>query len=214
MGYLDLNWFGKLKNIMKMIKFFKKLFSIQQHSKVLEKYIKLGIVKIGNNCEISQDSIFIVHEDKAKVEIGNNVCLRGRIIVYTNGGIVKIGSNVYIGPNSLIECSKEIEIRNNVLISSNCNITDNDSHSISTIVRRKDCREWSLSLLDKDWNGIRMDNILIEDDCWIGLRSIILKGVKLGIGTIVGAGSVVTKSTNSFETIAGNPAKQIGTSKI
>ena len=52
--------------------------------------------------------------------------------------------------------------------------------------------------------------IIIEDNCWIGANSVILPGVHLGPHTIVGAGSVVTKSFGEGHcVIAGNPAKKI-----
>jgi virginiamycin A acetyltransferase len=50
----------------------------------------------------------------------------------------------------------------------------------------------------------------IGPGCWICDNSVIITGVKLAIGTVVGAGSVVTKNTNPFEIIAGNPARVIG----
>lgn len=54
------------------------------------------------------------------------------------------------------------------------------------------------------------ETVIIEDNCWIGMNSIILPGVKLGKNTVVGAGSVVTKSfPEGFCVIAGNPAKKI-----
>lgn len=54
------------------------------------------------------------------------------------------------------------------------------------------------------------ENVIIEDNCWIGMNAVILPGVKLGKNTVVGAGSVVTKSfPEGHCVIAGNPAKKI-----
>ena len=50
---------------------------------------------------------------------------------------------------------------------------------------------------------------IIEDDVWIGARSIILPGRKIGEGSIVAAGSVVTKDVEPFSIVGGNPAKLI-----
>ena len=51
--------------------------------------------------------------------------------------------------------------------------------------------------------------IHIEDDCWIGAGAIILTGVTVGKGSIVGAGSVVTKNVEPYSVVVGNPAKKI-----
>jgi maltose O-acetyltransferase len=51
--------------------------------------------------------------------------------------------------------------------------------------------------------------VFIEDDCFIGYRSIILMGVRIGKGSIVGAGAVVTHDVPSNSVVAGNPAKVI-----
>lgn len=52
--------------------------------------------------------------------------------------------------------------------------------------------------------------IIIEDDVWIGSRVIILPGVRIGRGSIIGAGAVVTKDVESHTIVGGNPAKIIG----
>ena len=54
-----------------------------------------------------------------------------------------------------------------------------------------------------------MEEIVIEDDVWIGTQSIILKGVTIGKGSIVGAGSLVNRSIPGNEIWAGSPAKFI-----
>jgi acetyltransferase-like isoleucine patch superfamily enzyme len=51
--------------------------------------------------------------------------------------------------------------------------------------------------------------IIIEDDVWIGACAIILKGVTIGEGAIVAAGSVVTKNVEPYSLVGGNPAKLI-----
>jgi acetyltransferase-like isoleucine patch superfamily enzyme len=60
-----------------------------------------------------------------------------------------------------------------------------------------------------DWKNIKMADIIIEDKVWIGFNVIILKGVKIGEGAVIGAGSVVTKDVPPYHIVAGNPAKII-----
>ncbi|WP_320973936.1 CatB-related O-acetyltransferase [Dysgonomonas capnocytophagoides] len=52
-------------------------------------------------------------------------------------------------------------------------------------------------------------SIVVEDDVWIGADCLIMSGCKLAVGTIVAAGSVVTKSTEPYSIVGGNPAKFI-----
>jgi len=57
--------------------------------------------------------------------------------------------------------------------------------------------------------GIRTDDITIEDDCWIGYRAILLPGVHIEHGTVVAAGAVVTKDLPPMVLAAGVPAEII-----
>ena len=58
--------------------------------------------------------------------------------------------------------------------------------------------------------GYNSAPIIIKDDVWIGTNVTILPGVKISRGSVLGAGSVVTKNVPSFSIFAGVPAKQIG----
>lgn len=51
--------------------------------------------------------------------------------------------------------------------------------------------------------------IVIEDDAWIGFKSVILKGVRIGRGAIVASAAVVTKDVDPWTIVAGNPAKVV-----
>ena len=59
------------------------------------------------------------------------------------------------------------------------------------------------------WNEYDKD-IIVEEDVWIGARVTILQGVHIGRGCIIGAGTVLRKSTPPYSVVIGNPAKVVG----
>lgn len=52
--------------------------------------------------------------------------------------------------------------------------------------------------------------VIVEDDVWIGTGEIIVKGVTVGRGAVVAAGSVVTRNVEAYSIVGGVPAKKIG----
>ena len=58
--------------------------------------------------------------------------------------------------------------------------------------------------------GYKRSPVVIEEDVWVGAGCIILPGVHLARGTVVAAGSVVTKSTEPYSVVTGNVARQVG----
>jgi len=96
-----------------------------------------------------------------------------------------------------IFCAQSITIGKYCNIGGNVFIWDTDFHPLDAQERRKPSQ------------NINTAPIIIEDDVFIGANSIILKGVRIGKGAVVGAGSVVTKNIPDGEVWAGNPAKKI-----
>lgn len=117
--------------------------------------------------------------------------------ISTEGSVLKIGNNFGIS-GSTINATKEIIIGNYVTIGSGCLISDTDSHSLNKDERR-----------ENDYSNCKSMPIHIGDDVFIGARCIILKGVTIGNGAVIGAGSVVTKDVPPFSVVGGNPAKVI-----
>lgn len=96
-------------------------------------------------------------------------------------------------------CAAErIVIGSNVTVGANTTIIDADFHPLSPEQRRLHPNEAAT------------EPIIIEDDVFIGMQCLILKGVTLGQGCVVGAGSVVTRDVPAGVVVAGNPAKAIG----
>lgn len=109
---------------------------------------------------------------------------------------LKVGDNSNIGPFSYIGCSGLIEIGNNVMISPRVSIYAENHNFGDTGVPMKS-------------QGVSRHRVKIEDDCWIASNSVILAGVTVGTGSVIAAGSVVTKDVAPFSVVAGNPARVI-----
>lgn len=108
-----------------------------------------------------------------------------------------IGQNVSIGCQCHIGCINRIEIGNHVLLGSNVLIIDHSHGRFDSV--EKDVPWENRSLYSKG-------TIVIEENVWICDNVSILPDVRIGKGSVVGAGSVVTKSIPPYSLAVGNPA--------
>ncbi len=164
---------------------------------------------IGSNSVVYKEAKIInVGNRVNNLIIGENTHIRGHIQIIRDGGEVSIGDHCYIGEDTRIWASEKITIGNRVLISHNVNIHDNITHPLNAQERHQDFLRIINSGTVKDQNfDLRSKSIIIGNDVWIGFNSTILKGVKIGNGSIVGAGSFVTKDVPDSVVVVGNPAK-------
>ena len=139
-----------------------------------------------------------------KYKIGKNFH-SGRGVLLWARNYITIGDNFYIGKYSIIEC--DTIIGNNVILANRVSFAGRYDHHFQQIGVPT---RLASQIRDKDynWKGLNQ-KIVIEDDVWIGVGSTILSGVTIGIGSIVAAGSVVTKSVEPYSIYGGNPAHKI-----
>ena len=146
----------------------------------------------------------------SRIIIGDDVTLTNRAETNLVGVVHECrfvtqrkGAEIHIGAHSglsgvTIMCAKRVEIGECVGIGANVMIYDNDIHAVNPYLR----------INDNDANT-KAKEVLIEDYAWIGANSIILKGVHIGRGAVIGAGSVVTNDVPELTIYAGNPARFI-----
>lgn len=135
-----------------------------------------------------------IHAVKGSVvEVGRSVSFHPNVEIdmLSKGAHVKIGNRTFINRCSSIFCKDTVYIGDRCAISWNVTIMDNDFHYIDANDNSKP--------------------IYIGDDVWIGCHSLILKGVHIGNGAVIAAGSVVTKDVPPYSVVGGNPAKVIKT---
>jgi len=146
-----------------------------------------------------------------KIEIGDYCDIHAVISCKKNADI-KIGSYTTIRGGSVVGAVEKVEIGNNVIISNNVTIYDNNNHPTSPQKREEMCKSGFYSEL-WNWKYSKFKPVIIKDNVWIGEKSVVLKGVTIGEGAIIGCNSVVTKDVPPYSIAAGNPAvvvKKIG----
>jgi acetyltransferase-like isoleucine patch superfamily enzyme len=163
-----------------------------------------GTVSIGHNTTVAWRRIRRASGNL--ISIGDESLIHANLIFEANGGEIRIGSRTFIGRSTLI-CYRSLTIGDDVLMSWGITVVDHDSHNLIWENRRDDVREWAKGR--KDWQHVARAPVTIADKAWIGFNVIILKGVTIGEGAVVGAGSIVTRDIPPYSLAAGCPAKVI-----
>jgi acetyltransferase-like isoleucine patch superfamily enzyme len=150
------------------------------------------------------------HGQQESIIIGNNNEFSSdfHIRCYEYGKVT-IGSYNWTNLRTQIVCANRVEIGNYCMFGRDVYISDTNEHPIDPVER--------LNATIKFWNERTVNRYYLVDNCeviigdnvWIGERSIILKGVRIGNNAVVAAGSVVTKDVQENTIVGGNPAKII-----
>ena len=197
-------------------RFLRKQFYVRWNRLIIR--LSIGWENLGKRAEIYGHIYLDIHP-RSKVKIGdgfiftsgeciNPLCRtqRGCIVTERAESVIEIGDHV--GMSSPCLWAKErITIGNFVNIGGDCIIMDSDAHNLDWRIR--DSQKMVSPKVSLDNQTAKCAPIVIEDHVLIGARSIILKGVTIGHGAVIGAGSVVVKDVPANCIAAGNPCKVI-----
>ena len=176
-------------------------------NKKRKKYLKTGNILLDSSTLIYDETELQILAPGGRICIGKESCIRGSLVTDRPGGEIIMGNRCYVGSGTRIWASEEVNIGDNVLIAHNCNIFDNDTHPVDYLERREDANNIIFRGVREKFNSLSSKKVMIGNDVWIGCNAIILKGVTIGDGAIIAAGSVVTKDVEPWSLVAGNPAR-------
>ena len=157
-------------------------------------------IDYGRGCSFRGSTLFfrspnsiIEIGDKCRFNSNTRFNFRGinhRCILQTiKGGHIRIGNNCGFSGVSIISGCK-VSIGNNVLCGANVIIGDRNNH-------------------ENIYGGFEPTPVTIEDNVWVGMNSVIMRGVTIGKNSIIGANSIVTKSIPANVIAVGSPCKVI-----
>lgn len=155
--------------------------------------------KVGRECSI-RPVLNLNHPEN--ISLGNDVSLGIFCWIGTNNSLKEnpkliIGNRVHVGAYSMIIAANKIQIGNNVLFSERVTVLDH-YHKYEDI---------RLPVIDQPI-AVKGE-IIIEDEVFIGINSVIIGNVRIGKHAVIGANSVVTHDVLPYSVVAGSPAKMI-----
>lgn len=160
------------------------VFNKQWDSSLMLRNKKVGSIYVAKNATLEVDA-FDVYAG-SRINVNEGACL-------------KMGSG-YMNYDCVIDVFSSVSIGHGVVISERVVIRDSDNHTICEAGSEVDSSPKSIAA-----------PITIGDHVWVGVNAIILKGVTVGEGSIIAAGSIVNKDVPPHCLVGGVPAKVIKT---
>jgi acetyltransferase-like isoleucine patch superfamily enzyme len=162
---------------------------------------------IGKGVQLSTNARLINLGNQQDVVIAENAVVRG-ILKTERGGQIEIQRDVYVGDDVILSSASRILIGNETLLAHGVQVFDNDTHPLDPELRSRHFRiirgMEAFQPVDVGSAGVA-----IGEKCWVGMKTLIFKGVTIGEGTVVAGGSVVVTDLPPWVIAAGNPARPI-----
>lgn len=137
--------------------------------------------------------------------IGAHGCMDGVHFALGPQARMRIGNHCYF-TNPVLMCELEMQFGDYVMIGWNATIADSDFHPLDPALRIQDAIACS-HLGGAPRQPVVSRPVIVEDDVWIGPNAAILKGVRIGTGSIIEPGALVTRDVPARCRVLGNPAE-------
>ena len=129
-----------------------------------------------------------------RIEVGSCAFYPGVRIECWKGATVRIGDGTFLNRNTEIVSLGSVTVGRDCKIARDVIVMDSDQHELPG-------------------GGLVVAPVVIEDRVWIGARAMVLKGVRIGHDSVIGAGAIVTKNVPPFSVAVGQPARVIRTTQ-
>jgi acetyltransferase-like isoleucine patch superfamily enzyme len=153
-----------------------------------------GFVFLERGCEI------YCRRGLARMELGRWVHIGRGNTIRCHEGFLRIGDKVVFGSDDCVNCYLDVEIGNDCILADDVYIGDFDHRFDDPAVPMRK-------------QGIVTAPVRVGDDCWIGAKTSIMRGVFVGRGSVIGANSVVTHDVPAYSVAGGNPARVLRSRK-
>jgi acetyltransferase-like isoleucine patch superfamily enzyme len=169
-----------------------------------------GNVRLGVNSIIRGDLAFkrFHSERNPALTVGQNSTMDGVHFALGKNARVEIGDYCCFS-NVVLLSEIELRIGNYVVMGWNATIADTDFHPIAPAQRVADALACSPLGRGRSRPAIEAKAVVIEDDVWIGPAATILKGVRIGAGSFIEPGALITRDVAPGSRILGNPAQAV-----
>jgi acetyltransferase-like isoleucine patch superfamily enzyme len=158
--------------------------------------------------EVGAHARCVNHGEAGNIVIGAHSVIRGilRAGDGTSKARIEIADNVYVGDDCIVSSRESIKIGRGTLLAHGVQIFDNDSHPMEAAAR---FRDWSIITGQEKGERVSIATAKVEvgEHVWLGMNTIVLKGVRIGARSVIAANSVVTEDIPDDSLAGGAPAK-------
>ncbi len=196
-----LGWLPGALGVFLRKHFYAHLFKPKLENVIFGKNVDIfnpNKIKIGKNCLIGDNCLLDAKTD-GRISIGDNVSIGRGSLIRCGLGSIEIGDNVSMAAYSHIAAMHtKVKLGKNILVGAYSYIIGDPNPDISSV---------SVPMIYQSPKAGK--GIVVEDDVWLGGGVSVLDGINIGTGSVIGAGSVVTKDIPKYSIAAGVPAKVI-----